>query len=55
MELKSLTVTFKDGMVVAVTPQEAFNLLMMPSLAGLIVNLVPEYGLPSVPEPENKE
>lgn len=55
MELKTLTVTFKDGMYVTVTPQEAFNLLMMPSFAGLIVNLVPEYGLSSVSEPENKD
>lgn len=35
--------------------QEAYNLLMMPAFAGLITSMVPVYGMPSVPEPENKE
>lgn len=52
MRLKSITVhvALQDIPVpgsprfsLVCTPQEAFNLLMMPSLNGRIVSLVPEY------------
>lgn len=43
----------------SVSPQEAFNLLHMPSFGEFVVTLTPNWieadGLPSVPEPENKE
>lgn len=65
MELKSVTVKLRavseDGLksmasiVVTCTPQEAFTLMSMPCLAGTVISMVPEYGLPSVSEPENKE
>lgn len=65
LELKSVTVQLrsrdKDGFesvvstVVSATPQEAFTLLSMPCLSGMVMNLVPEYGLPSLPDTENKE
>lgn len=47
----------KDGVCIhlSCSPQEAFNILMMPATAGLITVMVPEYGMPSMPEPENKE
>lgn len=35
--------------------QESYNLLMMPSMAGLVSSMVPVYGLSPVSEPENKE
>lgn len=35
--------------------QESYNLLMMPSMTGLISSMVPVYGLPPVSEPENEE
>lgn len=65
LELKSVTVQLRSrdksgfesmaSLIVSCTPQEAFTLLSMPCLSGLVLNLVPEYGLPSMPDTENKE
>lgn len=45
--------------ITGLSPQEAFNLLMMPSFGSYIVSMVPNWtvsnGVSSVPEPENKE
>lgn len=38
-----------------VSPEEAFAILSMPAFAGFVSELVPNYGLPSVSEPENKD
>lgn len=35
---------------VKMTPQEAFNVLMMPAFAGLISSMVPNYELPAMPK-----
>lgn len=53
---------FDDRTIVVsgVSPQEAFNILHMPSIGELICTLSPSWvevedGLPPMPEPENKE
>lgn len=35
--------------------QESYNILMMPSMVGLVSSMVPVYGLSPVSESENKE
>lgn len=42
----------KTDTCVKMTPQEAFNVLMMPAFSGFISSMVPNYELPAMPEKE---
>lgn len=62
-ELKSVSVRIRAqddlgspaSIILSCTTQEAFALLAMPCFSGAVVEMIPEYGLPSVSDTENKE